>query len=470
MSRWSVPRLTLRLFSPLWWFLSMAAALACNVSLFMRDAPPTLQVRVTTPTPAPLTPLPTPTPSALATDTSTPVPALRDMLNDVQSDRLMLAVHSLASVGTRHVLSSQADPTQGIGAARAWLVDQMQGIAAQHPTKNIQVWTQPVLYSWRSHAVTVENVVMVLPGTQVGAGVIVVGAHYDSITQAWEDGAAYAPGANDNASGVAAVLEIGHIMAGRAHRATIILVAFAAEETGKQGSQAFVEQYIRANAVDLRAMLNLDIIGSAEGPNGEMDRRTVRLFSADPNDSSSRQLARQIGLIANTYIEDVTLVLQSSEERRGRWGDHQSFSAAGYPAVRLIQGLENPARQHTGRDTPDGVQPAYLMSVTRLALAAVNMLAGGLPPPALLTLSTRGNDAQTLTLTWARVPGAVSYWVALRKTSSLAFDQVLNVGDVDHLTWPDLMRYHTVALAALDADGQVGVLSPEYPITALLGR
>src|SRR5260221_579562 len=129
------------------------------------------------------------------------------------------------------------------------------------------------------------------------------------------------------------MLEFARILAPHKHRATLIFVAFAAEESGRQGSLAFVQNYLQAQdpPIDVRGMINLDIVGSEVGPNGVVDRRTVRLFSAPPNESVSRQLARRIALIANTYLFDVNVVLQSAEERAGRWGDHQSFSAAGYP-------------------------------------------------------------------------------------------------------------------------------------------
>ncbi|MBX3083215.1 MAG: M20/M25/M40 family metallo-hydrolase [Anaerolineae bacterium] len=437
----------------------------------MSDTPPTLQVSVVTPTPAELSPVPPtrelPTEAALSRPFD---PSVSDLLNDVQSDRLMYAVFTLASFNTRHVLSSTTNSAQGIGAARDWLITQWTAMRSAYPNKQIQIWTQPVNYQWKTYTIATENVVAVFPGTEIGAGVIVVGAHYDSITTDWENGAAYAPGANDNGSGIAALLEIGHIMARRPHRATIIFVAFTAEETGKQGSETFAQAYLKANNVDVRAMINLDIIGSEYGPNDELDRRTVRLFSADPNDSVSRQLARQIALITSTYIDDMTLVLQSSEERRGRWGDHQSFSAAGYPAIRIIQGQDNLARQHTGRDTPDGVQAAYLTRVTRLVLATVKVLADGLPAPTDLRLTTRANDPQTLTLSWSPVPAAASYLIVLRKMSSLSFDQVLTVGNVAQLQWVDITKYNTVALASVDAKGQMGVLSSEYAIQSLLGR
>lgn len=458
---------------PLWWspilLLLLLLLLACNVTLLTQPPAPTLRVSVSTPTPI-RTAQPTPTltlPWYSATSAAdAPIPVL---LDEVQSDSLMLRVFDLAGFYTRHVLSA-AQPTQGIDAARDWLIAQFNAIQRRHPKQPIQVWTQPVQYAWNGHAITCDNVVAVFPGSEVGAGVIVVGAHYDSITRDWQNGTAHAPGANDNGSGVAAMLEIAGIMAKRPHRATIMFVGFAGEETGKQGSAAFVRDYLQANNVDLRAMLNLDLIGSWQGVNGEINPTFVRLFSAEPNQSISRQLARQFALVSKTYVQEADLLLQSAEERQGRWGDHQSFSAAGYAAVRLIQGLEDPAIQHSAADLPDLVEPAYLMLTTRLALATVYVLSAGPPAPPQLAFQSRGGDQQTLALTWGAVAGSSGYVIALRKSSSLYFDRILTLAKTERLAWSGLLNYDYIAIATLDGQGVMGPLSAEYAINDLLRR
>lgn len=447
------------------WVLILAA-LACSGA---GESPPTLQVNVFT-----STPVITPTVAALlptgATITRPIAAQVRTLLDQIQSDRLMFAVASLADMKTRHVLSTRNSQTEGIGAARDWLLAQFSAIRDANPQQMIDVWTQPLQFTWNRANVVSENVVAVMRGTDVGAGVIILGAHYDSISSDFVNGQAVAPGANDNGSGVAALLEIAHILAAHPHRATIIFAAFTAEETGRQGSLAFVKSYLQAQtpAIVPRAMINLDIIGSPAGPNGQIDQRTVRIFSAEPNDSSSRQLARQIVLITNTYMNDVNLVLQSSEERRGRWGDHQSFSAAGYPSVRIIQGLEDLSRQHTANDTIDGVQSTYLMRTTRIALAAVTILADGPTPPTNINLRVKAGEGQTFI--WSPVPNAVGYLLALRQTSSLFYDQIVTVGAINQLTGDNYTKYAAVAIAAIKADGEMGPLSPEVAISTLVGK
>src|SRR5262249_55665683 len=142
--------------------------------------------------------------------------------------------------------------------------------------------------------VSSQNVVAIMQGTDVGAGVILVCAHYDTMPADFTNGQADAPGANANASGVAAMLEIARIMAAKPHRATLIFAAFTAEETGRQGSLTFVQSYLQAqkSPIDLRAVLNLDMIGNGT-PADTGAPASIRLFSAESNESASRQLARQ---------------------------------------------------------------------------------------------------------------------------------------------------------------------------------
>jgi hypothetical protein len=447
--------------------VALLVTAACGFSNFAAEPPATLQVQLATvPPTATMPPNLTPTPPTGVVPNRPVDPAVGKMLAQVQSDRLMVTVGTLSGMFSRHVLSTKDNPERGIGAARDWLLGRFTGFGPQ-PARQIEVWTQPVQYTWGGGTVNVTSKMSSLFSWHGrGPNVIVIGAHYDTITTNYSDGKAYAPGANDNASGVAAMLETAEIMAGWPCRATLVFVAFTAEETGRQGSLAFVKNYLQAqiSPIPVRAMLNLDIIGSEMGANGEIDRRTIRLFSAEPNDSPSRQLARQMALIINTYMDDANPVVQSAEERTGRWGDHQSFSAAGYPAVRLIQSLEDPTRQHSARDTIEGIQPAYLMRTTRAALASVAILAGGPSAPADMSLSLVTDETHRQTLVWLPVSGAAGYLVALRQTSSVYYDQVITVQAAHQLTWDGFGRYAAVAVAAFNAEGRMGPFSPERPL------
>lgn len=448
------------------------AVMACNVTT---EPPATLQVRLSTP-------IPTPLPAVRATSTPPvgvsavrPVdPSILALMDQVQNDRLMYAMSSLVNMQTRHVLSAKDDAQRGIGAARDWVLAQFDQIKNAHRDKDIDVWTQPVQFTWRRFDVRSENVVAVFPGQDVGGGVIVIGAHYDSVGADLFDGMSPAPGADDNASGVAALLEIAHIMAHTPHRATLVFVAFTAEESGRQGSMAFVKDYLQAQnpPIAIRGMINLDTLGSDRGANRQRDPRTLRLFSAEPNESPSRAFARQVALAVNLYATDVNLVMQSAEDRTGRWGDQQSFSEAGYASARLVQGLEDPNRQHSAEDSLDNIQLDYLMRVTRATLAAVAMLADGPSAPVPIALRPSPGQPGAMTFTWGPIPGASGYLIALRRTPSLYFDQILTVapGNAGSLTWESFGNFHILAIAAIDAQGRVGAFSPELSIASLARR
>jgi hypothetical protein len=457
---------------PTVWLAAIMFGVGCG---FASTTPPTLKPQSSTPTAIPLVaPSTTPTIPSGGIVGRPSDPALMDILDLVQSDSLMLTVDSLVGMGSRHVLSHPSPQIKGIAGARDWLLSQFNGIARDNPQQSINIWAQNFQYNWNGFNIEAQNVAAVFQGTDVGAGVVILGAHYDSITTNFTNGQTAAPGANDNGSGIAAMMEVARIMARAAHRATIIFVAFAAEETGRQGSLAFIKDYLQAQnpPVDVRGMINMDIIGSEQGANGQVDRRTLRIFSAPPNDSPSRQLARQIALGIKTYFDEIDPIIQSSEERTGRWGDHQSFRAAGYPSVRFIQGLEDVSHQHSPRDIADNIQPAYLMRTTKSALIALEILANGPTPPADLTMRHKIDDPGRQLLIWTPVRGAAQYLIALRQESSMFFDEVFTVPALDapELIRDDFANYATIAIATIDESGRMGPLTPEYSISALLRK
>ena len=141
---------------------------------------------------------------------------------------------------------------------------------------------------------------------------------------------------------------------------------FAAEEHGRFGSQAFVADVIEGQAVPLEAVLVLDMIGSPAAPDGTARTDRVRAYSAPPDDSPSRQLAYAVAAIAGQHVPGITVTVQDTLDRNGRWGDHQSFSDAGYAAVRLIEPFDDPARMHNANDLPEHLDPAYLLSLIHI--------------------------------------------------------------------------------------------------------
>ena len=300
--------------------------------------------------------------------------ALVDMLGQVDTGRLLGHIDALQHMITRHVNSAQNMAGQGIGEADRYITSQFEAIRDQ--SGNLEVFQEEFWIRWDRDSQQ-RNVVAVIRGSDALAGTLVVGAHYDSTSANLHDGLAYAPGANDNASGVAALIEMAQILSAHRPQMTIVFVAFSAEEIGSSGSKHFIQDYIQAQEIDIRAMINLDIIGGSIGQDASLNHGAIQLFSAGPENSASRQLAHTIQSICLTNAVPMEILVQDSVDRLGHFGDQKLFSDAGYPAVRFIEAVEDVNRQDNGMDTMDYIQPDYLRQATQTVLAVVTVLAAG---------------------------------------------------------------------------------------------
>lgn len=443
--------------------------IACNLT---DTAPPPSLVPRATSTPPPTigyaTLAPNEYPSAatqVAAVPQQPNLSLANLLGLVAQDRLFMHVSSLVNMKTRHVNSSYTSPNEGIGAAERYVLSEYNAIRQNSYQQAFSVFTQDFPVDYGGVKSTATNIIGVMQGYETGAGVLVLGAHYDSITIDFENGAAYAPGADDDASGIAVLLEIARIMSQKRHRATVMFVAFSAEEIQRKGSIAFVQDYLQGQNYDIIGMLNMDIVGSDDDASGAINDKQMRLFSADPNESRSRQLARAMSLIAERSGAPLQLNVEAVVDREGRYSDHMSFSDAGYPAVRFIEANEERDRQHTDRDTIDDIQPAYLVHATQTILTVMTAMADGPRPPTSISLRDAGNGLRTLV--WGRTPDAASYVVALRPPGALDYGATFNIAD-NSVTWEGFYasRYVGVAIAAMDANGLIGPFSQEYAISS----
>ena len=386
--------------------------------------------------------------------------AFSGWVNQIDSAGLMEHVDALAHCGSRHVSSGNDAEDWGIGVARRYIHDQFIQLAE---TSAAVVESQEFFAPWRGVQSPMYNEIVTLPGTDATAGAIVIGAHYDSLNL--QDQYGGAPGANDNASGVATVLELARVMSARPHRATLVFVAFSGEEIGREGSLAFVNDYVPAHALDIRAMINLDVIGGSVSEHGAVNDTEIRLFSAAEDNSGSQQLARSVQAYSSFYGADLNVLMQDRLDRPGRYGDHQSFSDAGYPAVRFISAVENTWHQHTVMDTVDDIDPAYLQRAARTVLTVTLALADGLPSPLQATLAQA--DGST-SLTWQPVANAQSYVIAIRPVGSLTFDALYEVSaGATAATWTvlELSNVAGAAVAARDVTGQIGLFSAEQRVT-----
>ncbi len=350
------------------------------------------------------------------------------LTQQVSVPQLRATIETLVGFGTRHVLSPTDDPQRGTGAARAWLEQQMRAaIPASGGRLQVerQAFTVPSTRLGRD--VEVVNLVATLRGTRDPQRIYVVGGHYDSIHSDPRDPTGDAPGANDDGSGTAVVLELLRVLAPHELAATVQLVCYDGEEMGLLGSTAHAQALREAGAVVDGTVTN-DIVGNTLGIDGKRYRGALRCFSYSVrgNDSTSRQLARAAAYAARRHVPDFTVRLIYRGDRYGRGGDHKPFFLEGYPSVRLSEPREDWTRQHqrvTERDgQPYGDLPAFvdfdhLAQVTRLNLALLVELASAPRAPATLRVP-RVTDRYAIRLSWPRVDDATAYEAVWRDTTA----------------------------------------------------
>jgi len=393
-------------------------------------------------------------------------PQIQEMVRLVRPDRLEADVRRLVEFGTRHTLSSVEDPQRGIGAARRWLKEQFEAIAAGSGGRlrvGMEGYAQEPDGRRITRPVEIVNVVASLTGRQKeSAGrVYLVVAHYDSICTDPKDAECDAPGANDDGSGTAAILEAARVMSGFDFDATVVFLAVAGEEQGLYGSKHAAETYRRAG-VNIAGVIGLDIVGSSTAADGTVDGGKVRVFSegvpeietpeqarvrwstGSENDSAARQLARFIAEAGPRYVEGFEPMMIFRRDRFLRGGDHTSFSRAGYPAVRFTEPNEDYRHQHQNVRVEDGVQYGdlpqfvdygYLAKVTRLTVAALASLARAPGAPGNVRLVTARLTTDT-TLRWdaGAEPDLAGYEIVWRETTAPQWQQAEFVGNVTEYT------------------------------------
>jgi len=388
---------------------------------------------------------------------------LYSTLNQVDPTRMMNHITMLQGFTTRHVNSIQDSETSGVGAAFRYITREFEKIQ-EESRGNLVVFPHPFTASYNGVTSTQHNVVGIINGTEQNTPAIVIGSHYDSRTNDLSD-ATWGPGADDNGSGVAALLEIARILSQRRPRTTLIFVAFSAEEVNRQGSVAFIRDYIQPYGITVKLMINIDTIGSNNDARGNVNDTQIRVFSAGPDDESpSRQAARMVDFIAENHATDLDIIMEDQEDREGRYGDHTSFSEAGIPAIRFIEALEDTPNRE-GRDLIEYVEPDYLRKSARTILTVVMALSDGLKAPQEPIV--RQMDSGTRRLVWQPVEGATGYVVALRRPGERTFEQVFNAEGQNTAYECDCFvssRFVSIAVAAVNDDGMMGPLSREVPV------
>ena len=389
---------------------------------------------------------------------------LNALIAQVDPARLLATVEKLVSFGTRHTLSSQDDPSRGIGAARDWIFDTLSAYAAASSgrlTVEKQSFVQPV--SPRVPTPTViTNVIATLRGASDPDRTYVVTGHYDSRVTDVMNFTSDAPGADDDGSGVAVVLELARILsAARQPEATIVFAAVAGEEQGLYGS-AHMAQQLKAAGVDVQGMVSNDIVGSSTADDGTRYKHVVRLFAegvptsetpaqtairqavGGENDGPSRQLARFIRESSDNSVTGMNVRTIYRRDRYLRASDHVSFLQQGYPAARFTEEAENFDHEHQDVRVENGVQFGdligfcdftYIAGVATVNLATFWSLANapGTPKNVRIDTTALTNDS-TLRWTASTAGDLAGYEVLVRESTSPEWDSAIPVGMVTAVT------------------------------------
>jgi hypothetical protein len=390
-------------------------------------------------------------------------------LAQIDPNRIQATIQRLVQFGTRHTLSSQTDPVRGIGAATAWVTQQMQAIAATsggNMTVQQQTFIQPAGPRIPT-PVSITNVIATLRGTASPERFYVVTGHLDSRVTDVLDFTSDAPGADDDGSGVACVLELARVFATHQFPGTIIFATVAGEEQGLFGS-TFMAQQMAAAGNDVQGMFSNDIIGTGDAHDGtKPDPFTVRMFLegvptnvtsnqialfqavGGENDGLSRQLGRFVNSVAPFNLTGMNIRLIWRRDRYLRASDHVSFQGQGYAAARFTEPRENFNHEHQNTQVVNGVQLGdliqyvdfdYVAGVTRVNAAALWGLACSPSTPKNAQIHTNPpvNFAGTnfSSLQWSANPetNLTGYEVVMRETTEADWTSAIPVGNVTSVT------------------------------------
>jgi len=445
-------------------------------------------------------------------------PTVKQIVDAISEERIAENLKKLEGFGSRYILSEEDDPVHGIGAAKRWIYAEFKNYSPR-----LEVSYQPFRVKRGARRgqvlreVELANVVAVLPGTIEKDRFVLVTAHYDSVnlhrkarfteserldellnrgvqeseakkymqlfpteeTVGDVDAEATAaepnaPGITDDGSGTATVLELARVLSKYEFRKTLVFVTFAAEEIGLEGSKVYALSS-KEKGMDIEAMLNNDIVGSVVAGNGRSDSSTLRVFAGGPEDSPARALLRYTKQIAERYVPSMSVEMVFHGDRFNRGGDHTSFFAQGYAAVRLTTASENFGNQHTGTDTFENTSVPYTTRVARMNAAVLSSLALAPAPPIVnWTFSTgdrkgdrqpllsRGKSGYDAVMRWQ--PGSMKnvagYSIVTRRTTSPDWEREIWVGNVTNYSIADLsIDDIVIGVKAIDSDGNQSLVS-----------
>lgn len=411
------------------------------------------------------------------------------MVAQVSKERIEKYIRKLVSFHTRHNMSLQDDPQQGIGAAWNWIKNEMSQYEAQSGGRlSVKFEDYEVGGSGQRlpHVLKLKNVVATLKGTDATDDrIILISAHLDSRAALDNDSTGYAPGANDDGSGVAAIIEMVRIMSAEKFPATIVFMAVSGEEHGLYGARYMAEKAKKENW-NIIAMLNNDMIGNSgssetllndnmrvrvfsEGvPAFETEQMAaIRKFTSGENDGRARQLARYVKEVGERYVDQINVTLVFRNDRFGRGGDHSPFCQAGFPAIRICEYNENYDRTHKIPQVVNGIQEGdlpeyvdfeYVRKNAAVNLASVANLASAPYEPSNCGIVTAGLTNKT-TLRWdapSRGTKPAGYYILMRETYQPLWEKKILVSNTE-ITLPYSKDNYFFGIQSVDAKGHESI-------------
>ena len=422
-----------------------------------------------------------------------------DIISSCSAERIEADITTLAGFGTRHTLSDTVSQTRGIGAARRWIKAEFERISADCGGCLEVSYQSGVIEEGQSRRIPVStnivNVLAVKRGTVYPDRYIIMSGDIDSRISDPLNGVDDSPGANDNASGMAGVLEAARVLSPYDFASSIIFVGLSGEEQGLFGGKIMAEQAIE-DSLDIIGILNNDMIGNITGIDGVIDNRTFRIFSeaAPPTeneqqriwqrfyggevDGISRQLARYVHRMVSSYMPNMNPMMIYRLDRFGRGGHHRPFNDVGFAGIRIMEAHENYNQQHQDIRVEDGIQygdrlehvnfdyAAKLTAVNAIALASIAwaptppeglMIGGAVQPSTRL----RWDDAED-----SHIAGYKIYW---RDTTSPQWQYSRYVGDLSDFTLENIVIDNFLfGVVAVSADGHESIVS--FPTTLIPRR
>ncbi len=407
------------------------------------------------------------------------------LVADVTAERIEHDIRKLVGFGTRHTLSETESDTRGIGAARRWIEEEFNTISRDCGGCLEVITVSDIISGERRipEPTEVVSVVAIQRGTLDPDRMVLMAGDIDSRVSDPMDSTSDSPGANDNASGLAGVLEAARVLSKHQFAGTIVYAALSGEEQGLFGGKILVEHALK-EGWRIKAVLNNDMIGNISGIDGVTDNSTARVFSEGTRDveteeearmrrfsggevdSASRNIARYVDRMADEFIPNLDVMMIYRLDRFGRGGHHRPFNAKGIPGVRIMETHEQYQRQHQDLRTEDGIAYGdviggvnfdYAAKLTALNVVSLAGMASAPPFPANVTIE--GAVQPSTTLSWSAPTGKAAenlagYKVYWRLTTEAQWTFSRYVGLVDTYTLENIViDNYLFGVASVSKDG-----------------